>query len=254
METQVAWATGKPGLEDAVLVLQSDTEAYYGRLQKARELIQRAIDSAKRNNSKESAASAKLDLASDYAAFGNAVQARQTVSEGLALASGRDAQVNAALTLAMVGDSASALKLWNKLNKDFPLDTMMQSCWLPTIQAEIELNRSAPAKAIELLQKTRPYELGGKLYPAYVRALANLNLRKGGDAAGDFEKILSQRGVMQNSLLVPLAYLGLARAHAIANDVAGARKSYQDLFALWKDADPNLPILKEAKAEYAKLQ
>jgi tetratricopeptide (TPR) repeat protein/class 3 adenylate cyclase len=254
MERQVAWATGKPGLEDIFLVGQSDTEVYYGRLQKARELIQRAVDSAKRNNSKESAASAKLDLASDYAAFGNAVLARQTVSEGLTLSSGRDARTSAALTLAMVGDSASALKLWNKLNKDFPLDTMTQGCWLPTIQAEIQLSRGAPAKAIEILQTARAYELGGRLYPAYVRGQAYLSMRQSGEAAAEFQKILSQRGVMQNSLLVPLSHLGLARAHAMTSDIAGARKNYQDLFTLWKDADPDIPILKEAKTEYAKLQ
>jgi eukaryotic-like serine/threonine-protein kinase len=254
MEEQVAWAMGKPGLESSLLAVQSDTEVYYGRLQKARTLIQRAVDSAKRANSKEWISNLELDLAGNYAALGDAAQARKTVNEALALDSERDQQMSAALILPMVGDSASAQKLADKLNKTFPLDTMMQRCWLPTIQAEIELSRGAAAKAIDILQIAKPYEVGGRLLPAYVRGLAYLRMRQGGDAAGEFQKILSQRGVMQNSLLVPLAHLGLARAHAITNDVAGARKSYQDLFALWKDADPDIPILKEAKAEYAKLQ
>jgi eukaryotic-like serine/threonine-protein kinase len=213
-----------------------------------------AGDSAKHNDANESAANAELDLAGDEAAFGNAAQARKMVSAALAFASGRDVKMNAALALAMVGDSASAQKLGDKLSKDFPLDTMIQGCWLPTIEAEIELSRGAAAKAIEFLQTTRPYELGGRLFPAYVRGLAYLSLGQGGEAAGEFQKILNQRGVMQNSQLVPLAHLGLARAHALTNDVAAARTSYQDFLALWKGADPDIPILKEAKAEYAKLQ
>jgi eukaryotic-like serine/threonine-protein kinase len=145
-------------------------------------------------------------------------------------------------------------ELGDKLSKDSPLDTMIQGCWLPTIEGEIELSRGAAAKAIEFLQTTRPYELGGRLFPAYVRGLAYLSIGQGGDAAGEFQKILNQRGLVQNSQLVPLAHLGVARAHALTNDVAAARTSYQDFLALWRDADPDIPILKEAKAEYAKLQ
>jgi eukaryotic-like serine/threonine-protein kinase len=254
MQQQVAWAMGKPGMEDDFLSLQFHTEVYYGRLQKGRELTRRAVDSAKRNNNKELAALAELDLAIEEALSGNAPQARQAVTVALASASGRDVQMIAALTLAMAGDAASAQKLGDKLNKDFPLDTMIQGCWLPAIQAEIELSRGNAVKAIELLQTTSPHELGMWLYPAYIRGLAYLRAAKADAAATEFQKILDHRGLLGNSQRISLAHLGLARAHVLSQDTAKARSAYQDFLELWQDADPDIPILKEAKAEYAKLQ
>lgn len=159
-----------------------------------------------------------------------------------------------ALLLSRVGNVARAQKLADKLNKDFPLSTMMQRCWLPTIRAEIELNRGNAAKAIELLQKCSPYELGAALRPAYLRGRAYLRSGQGGAAATEFQKILDHRCMLANDVLVPLAQLGLGRATAFQGGTAKARAAYQDFLRLWKDADPDIPILQQAKAEYAKLK
>jgi len=254
MQQQVAWASGKPEGEDLMLWSQSATAAYYGQLQRARELSQRAVDAAKRSSNNELAALAQLDLAGTVVDFGNAVGASQTVAAALALAPGRDVQVEAAVLLARSGDTAQAGKLADTLSKEHPTDTLIQGCWLPTIRAEIELSRGNLAKAIELLDQAKSYELGAMLFPAYVRGLVYLRGRQGAAAAAEFQKILDHRGLTGVNTLVPLARLDLARARAMSTDISGARTAYQDFFALWKDADPDIPILKQAKAEYAKLQ
>jgi eukaryotic-like serine/threonine-protein kinase len=262
MQQQVSWAMGKPGTEDLLLSAHSDTEAYNGRLAKARDLSQHAVDSAKSNDAKETAAIWAVNQALREAEFGNATQARQFASAALALAPlGRDVQLLAALALARAGDSVTAQKFVDKLNSDFPLSTILQHYWLPIVQAEIELAHGNPARAIEVLHSASTYELGdppqfqpGTLYPVYVRGQAYLRAGNGTAAAEEFQRIIDHRGIVLNFPLGALAHAGLARAYALSGDAARAKGAYQDFFALWKDADPAIPILKEAKAEYAKLQ
>ncbi len=261
MARQVEWATGKPGAEDNLLSSQADTEAFYGRLEKARDLSRRAVESALRNNEKEMAAQWRLDAALREAEFGNLKEARQQVAAALALASTRDVQVLAGLTLVKAGDSAQAWKIAEELEKRFPRNAMINGYWLPTIRAAMEIQRNNPSKAIELLQAASPYDLaspqpgvGGLLQPVYERGQAYLLLHQGDRAAAEFQKFLDHRGIVMNCPLGALAHLGMARAAVLQGDTAKARAAYQDFFTLWKDADPDIPILKEAKAEYAKLQ
>jgi tetratricopeptide (TPR) repeat protein len=261
MDRQVAWAAGKA--EDLLLSSASDTEAYYGRNGKARELSRRAIDSAKRNDQKESAALWQLVAALREAELGNSSEARQQVKTALALASNHDSQILGALAFARAGDSAQAAKMADDLAKRYPEDTIVSDYWLPTIRATIELNGNNGGRAIEILQAAVPCELGiptpaaivgGMLYPIYVRGQAYLKLGQGNKAGEEFQKILDQRIIVLNFITGTLAHLGLARAYALQGDTAKARAAYDDFFTLWKDADPDIPILKEAKAEYAKLE
>jgi len=263
MKRQMAWATGRPGAEDLLLSAQSDTEAFYGRLGKARELSGQAVESARRSDKRETAALWQLNSALREAEVGDGDQARQQVKAGLAIASTRDVQIVAALTLASVGDVARAQGMAEELNKQFPLNTLLGRYWLPSIRAYVEIHRRNPAQALKLLEAATPYDLafpqpqfeeGGLLYPAYVRGLAFMLLHQGREAANEFQKFLDHRGVVLNSVLAALAQYQLARALSLSRDSSGARKAYQDFFALWKDADSDIPILKQAKAEYAKLQ
>jgi eukaryotic-like serine/threonine-protein kinase len=251
MQQQIRWAVGQPGMEERMLWQESDTEAYYGRMRKARELAKRAAGSSRRNGNNESAASGGVGLAREEAELGNTEQAHRVASEALALAPGRSVELQVALLLSRAGDAVQAQKLADKLNNDRPLSTMVQRCWLPTIQAEIELNRRNPAHAIELLQPCSPYELGAGLRPAYLRGRAYLRSGPGGAAATEFQKVLDHRNSMRNDVLVPLAHLGLARAYALSGDAAKSRTAYNDFLNLWKDADADIPILQQAKAEYA---
>ena len=262
MQEQVNWAMGKPDIEDATLSHQSDSEAYYGRLVRARDSSQRAVNSATRSGQQETAAGWKTNEALREAEIGNLTRARQAVSEAFVLSTGRDVEGIAALTLARSGDPAQAEKLANKLNREFPLDTMMQGYLLPTIRAAIELNKNHPQRAVEILQTTVPYELGfatlgvisfGNLYPAYVRGEAYLKAGQGQQAATEFQKLIKHRGIVANFVTGALAHLQLGRAQAMSGDKEAARTSYRDFFTLWKDADLDIPILAQAKAEYAKL-
>ncbi len=263
MKQQADWAIGKPGAEDWMLSLESDTEAWSGRLGKARELSRQAVESARRSDEKEPAALWQANAAIREALFGNADAARQNAAAAVALAPGsRDAEAQAALAYALAGDAAHAQSLADDLAKRFPQDTVVQSVWLPTIRAQIETGRKNPARSIELLQAAAPYELGmlsgsatnSCLYPVYVRAEAYLSAQQGPAAAAEFQKILDHRGLLWNCATGALAHLGLARAYAMQGDTAKARAAYQDFLALWKDADPDIPILIAAKAEYAKLK
>jgi hypothetical protein len=166
-----------------------------------------------------------------------------------------------ALAFARAGDSARAQKLADALHEEFPSNTLMQAYWLPVIHASLALNQGNSARAVELLQPTAPYELAetwqfqlGTMYPAYVRGMAYLKDGQGEEASAQFQKILDHRSVTVNFPLASLVFLQFARARAICDDKDGARKAYQAFFSLWKDADTNIPILKQAKAEYAKLQ
>jgi serine/threonine protein kinase/tetratricopeptide (TPR) repeat protein len=261
MERQVAWAAGKAGSEDLLLSFQSDTEAYYGRLVKARDFSRRAVDSAVRNDSKESAALWQVDAALREAEFGNAAVAKQDVAAALALAPGRDVKLLAGLTLARIGDDARAKAIVEELEKSYGSDTLLKIYWLPTIKAAMELNANNPAQAVVFLEATAPYELGeppqfqlGSMYPVFIRGQAQLIAHNGSAAATEFQKFLEHRGITLNFPLGALAHLELARAYAMQGDTAKAKTAYNDFFALWKDADPDVPILVAAKAEYAKLQ
>jgi serine/threonine protein kinase/tetratricopeptide (TPR) repeat protein len=274
MKQQADWSIGKPGAEDQMLSVESDTEAWSGRLGKARRLSRQAVESARRSGEKEPAALWQANAAIREALFGNAeAAARQNAAASVALAPGsHDAEVQAALAYALAGDAAHAQSLADDLNKRFPQDTVVQSVWLPTIRAQIETSRKNPARSIELLQAATPYDLGmlsasaanSCLYPVYVRAQAYLSAQQGTAAATEFQKILDHRGLLWNCATGALAHLGLARAYALqartlqGADADAARvralSAYQDFLTLWKDADPDIPTLKEAKAEYAKLQ
>jgi predicted Zn-dependent protease len=262
MKQQADWAIGKPGAEYWTLSLESDTEAWSGRLRKARELSRQAIESARRSEEKEPAALWQTYAAIREALFGNANVARHNAAMAVALAPGsRDAEARAALAYALAGDAAQARTFADDLAKLFPQDTAVQAVWLPTIRAQIETGRKNPVRSIELLQKAVPYELGmlsqgapnSCLYPVYVRAEAYLSAQQGAAAAVEFQKILDHRGLVWNCATGALAHLGLAQAYALSGDTAKARLAYQDFLTLWKDADPDIPILKQAKAEYAKL-
>jgi eukaryotic-like serine/threonine-protein kinase len=261
MQQQINWAMGKPGAEDILLSAESDTQAYHGRLQKARELSQQAENSARRNDSKETAAFWQGNEALREAEFGETTEAQNQAQQALALAPGRDVWVESGLALARAGNVVEAEKLADHLNQEFPLDTLMQKYWIPAIWASVELSRKNDDRTVELLQPAIAYELAdpppfatGTMYPAYLRGQAYLASRKGSEAGAEFQKILDHPGVIVNFPLAALAHLGLARARALMGDVAGARTAYQDFFAVWKDADPDIPILKQARAEYEKLR
>jgi serine/threonine protein kinase/tetratricopeptide (TPR) repeat protein len=256
MARQMAWVANKPGQEDFFLGAASATEDYYGRLHRGRKLTQSTIEAGQRNNRKELAAGYEVDAAFTEAEYGNFAQAREGAKSALARAPNRAVQTEAALTLALAGDSAQALALANDLARRFPEATLVSGYWLPAIHAAIEINGNNPAKAIELLQATSALEMSttGNLCPAYLRGQAYLRLRKGNQAAAEFQKLLDHRGLVSISPQGALAHLGLARAYALQGDTAKARAAYNDFFTLWKDADPDIPILIIAKAEYAKLK
>jgi eukaryotic-like serine/threonine-protein kinase len=263
MRQQADWAVGKPGAEDQMLSLESDTEAWSGRLGKARELSRQAVESALRSDEKEPAALWQGNAAIREALLGNADAARQDAAAAAALAPGsRDAEAQAALAYALAGDAAHAQPLADDLAKRFPQGTVVQSVWLPTIRAQIETDRKKAGRGIELLQVAAADELGmlsvsatnSCLYPVYVRAQAHLSAQHGPAAGVEFERIIDHRGLLWNCATGALAHLGLARAHALQGDTAKAKAAYQDFLTLWKDADPDTPVLIAAKAEYAKLQ
>ena len=256
----VSAAMGKPGAEDYLLAMQADTEGWYGKLKDAHELTGRAMDSAQHNDAKETAATYQAAAALREVASGNLEQARAEANAALKLAPNRDVRAIAALALARAGDTAEAEKLAAALDKTFPLSTVVQRYWLPTIRAGVALERRDPNRAIELLKVASTIELGFPtnltmlLCPAYLRGEAYLMLHNGNRAAAEFQKFVDRRGLVANFPWGALARLGLARAYALQGDTAKARAAYQDFLTLWKDADPDVPILKQAKTEYAKLQ
>jgi eukaryotic-like serine/threonine-protein kinase len=256
MKQQFTAAADTPELEPYLVSIQSDTEAYYGRLRNTRSFARGASEFAKRRNSIEESALQQASEGLEEAEVGNDSRAREAEVSALALASTQDVQLRAALAFARAGDVAQSQSLGDSLNRRFAIDTLIQSFYLPTIEAAIALRQNNAAKAIELLDSTRQYELGADrtMYPVYLRGEAYLQRKEGPQAAAEFQKIIDHRGIVQNFLLGALAYLQLGRAKVIAGDKDGARNSYQDFLTLWKDADPDIPILKQAKAEYAKLQ
>jgi tetratricopeptide (TPR) repeat protein len=261
MEQQVAWGAGKPGDEDLLLSAQSDSFAYYGRLGQARDVSRRAVDSAIRSDSKETAALWQANAALREAEFGNAAEARQGVAAALALAPGRDVKVFAALTLARIGETARAKALADDLEKNFGSNSVLKLYWLPTVKAAIELTKGDSAQVLRILEAAAPYELGsppplqiGTLYPAYLRGQAYLLAHNGNAAAAEFQKLLDHSGIVVNFVTASVARVQIARAYAMAGDSAKAKAAYQGFLSSWKDADTDVPVLKEAKAELAKLQ
>ena len=263
MKRQVDAVRGKAGMEDLLFSGESDTQAFYGQLRRARELSAQAIQSALHNGAKETAAQWHLDSALREAEFGNRAQARQEVKMALALSAPREVRILAALAFACIGDLEQARATSNQLQKEYPVNTTLIHYWLPVVRGYIELRSGHPDRTIKLLEEAVPYDLafplpvyseGGTLYPPYVRGQAYLALNQGKEAAAEFQKFIDYRTIVTNYPLASLARLGLARAYALQGDIAKSRSAYQDFFALWKDADPDVPILKEAKSEFAKLR
>jgi len=261
MERQVAWAAGRPGEEDQMLNTDADTQAYYGRMTKARDLARQAADSAVRADAKETAAQWLAFQAVREVEVGNASAARQAIARALALDPGRDVKVLSALALARAGESSQSKTIMAALKKSEPSNTFLKIYWFPVLEASMAIAQHAPDRAVIALEPALPYELGnpppeaiGTLHPAYLRGLAYLDEKNGTAAASEFQKFLDHPGIVQNFLLGSLAHLQLARAYAISGDQTKAKTAYKDFLTLWKDADPDVPILKQAKAEYAKLQ
>ncbi len=261
MEQQLAEVRGSPGDEDPLLSQQSDNEAYYGRLKSAREFSRQAVESAGRAGAKEAAAGWLVNAALREAEYGNPAAALREVREAMGLAPGRDVRALAALAVARAGDLAQAESLLQDLQRSFPANTMIRVYWAPAIGAAIEIGKRNPMRALDLLQTAGPYELGSPppiglatLYPVYLRGEAYLLGHSPDAAEKEFQKILDHQGLVLNFPLNALAHLQLARARNLGGDVAGARQAYGDFVSMWKDADPDVPILRQAKAEYAQLR
>ena len=264
MARQLARVTSVPEeLEDLTLALAADTAAYGGQLREAREFSRRAADSAERKRRKEDAATYRAVSDFREALFGNAAIVRRLATASRGPSSGRDLTYAVALAFAYGGDAQRARALADGLGKWFPEDTIVRFNYLPTLRAKLALLQGSPQEAVEFLEAASPYELGlpsnslynwPNLYPVYVRGEAYLATHQGREAAAEFQKILDHRGVVLNEPIGALAHLQLGRAYALQRDITKARAAYQDFVTLWKNADPDIPILQQAKAEYAKLQ
>jgi eukaryotic-like serine/threonine-protein kinase len=259
MQRAVEGSKGK-ALEAIILSIKAQGEYFQGKAQNAGQTYRQDVELAQRLGMKEFAAKSIIDQAQFEAEIGNPARARQAVSKALGLATDRSTRSAAAILLARTGDAMGSEKLVADLAREFPNDTGLNSVWLPLARASNELRRNNPAKAIALLEPARAYELGtgpygyGYYWPNYVRGEAFLTAHEGEKATAEYRKILENRGVDATSPFYSLARLGLGRAYALQGDTTKAKTAYQDFFALWKDADRDVPILKEAKAEYAKLQ
>jgi tetratricopeptide (TPR) repeat protein/predicted Ser/Thr protein kinase len=263
MAQQVSWARDRPGKANALLSMEASTAAYFGRLSAARDLSRQAAASASQAGAKELATGCEAAAALWEALYGNTAAARQHSSAGMAKSDGRDAQFAAALALAFVGDSARARVLSDDLAERFPEDTIVRLNYVPSVRAQLALGASGGApKALDILSVASPFERGtsgsntfwANLYPIYVRGEAYLASHQGAEAAAEFQKILDWPGVALNEPIAALAPLGLARAYALAGDATKSGAAYEDFLTLWKDADPDIPVLVTAKSEYAKLK
>jgi len=253
MKEQIDWAKGHPG-EFTMRNLEANAAASTGQLNKARQLFQQSVDLVVSHGFKEASAGIIASLAGFEAVCGNDSDARQNAKTALAGSRGLDVEYSAAYPLARAGDIAQARAIADALTKRFPLNTFVNRVEVPIILATIEIHRSNPARAVELLQASSSYELGeyAGLTPVYVRGEAYLQMREGSKAAEEFQRILDHHG--SDPFDYAFAHLGLARAYSLQGDSTRARTAFQDFFALWKDADPEIPILRAAKSEYAKLQ
>jgi serine/threonine protein kinase len=263
MAGQVAGSTGKPGIESTLLANEADTAAFYGRLGRARAFSRRAVESAEQAEEKGAAATFTAQSGLREALFGNADEARRLATLAMKRSTDRDVQYGSALAFAYTGDDGRTQAMLDDMAKRFPEDTLVQFNYLPTLRAKPAVSRGNFAEALEILRATTSYELGQStssaygwtaLYPVFVRGEAYMAAHQGSEAASEFRKILDHLGVALNEPIGARARLGLARAYALQGETAKARAAYQDFLTLWKDADPEIPILKQAKAEYAKLQ
>jgi eukaryotic-like serine/threonine-protein kinase len=260
MQEQVAWATGRQGAEDLMLAEESDTEAYRGRFVAARKFSQLAVNSAKSAQSTESAANWSAREAWREGEIGRVSVVREKTMGALKLKPAQSVRALTTLALARGGDTVEASKRADELNQEFPLDTFIQNYWLPCIRAAIAVAKNNPGEAIRILQVAKTYELAmfwgtlPTMQPTYLRGEAYLKAGQGREAAAEFQTILTHSGVAVNFLSSALARLQLGRAQLMMGDKDAARKSYQDFLTLWKDADPDIPVYKQAKAEYAKLR
>ena len=261
MERQVADATGKPGVDDQILFLESETAAYNGEFAKSRELTRRAADSAERTNENETAAEYLGHSAVREALVGNMDAAKQDAKTSILRSDSRQGNAYSAIALALAGDSAQAARLSDDLRKNFPADTIVQYDDLPMIRAATALHSGDASRAVEALAEAEPYELGQTnysftfaLYPVYLRGQAYLAAKQGAAAQVEFQKILDHYSVVGNQPIGALARLGLARSYTLQGDIPKARAAYSDFLSLWKNADPDVPLLKQAKVEFAKLK
>jgi eukaryotic-like serine/threonine-protein kinase len=263
MERAAALSRGNPGAEGPLSKHEALVLAYSGHLQQARRKLQPGVDVARKAGQLERAALWETGAALREAFFGNGAAAKRGATAVLEISKGRDVEYGAALALALSGDSSGAQTLANDLGKRFPEDTSAQTSYLPVLRALLAVNRGEPTKAIELLQVSVPYELGvplswfsgsfGNMYPAYVRGEAYLAAHQGAEAAAEFRKILDHRGIVATDPIGALAHLQLGRALVLSGDKTKAKAAYLDFLTLWKDADPDIPILIAAKREYAGL-
>jgi tetratricopeptide (TPR) repeat protein len=261
MSRQAAAVAGKTGDEDLLLALEADTAAYFGHLGRAREFSRQASNSARRAGENETAATYEAVAALREGLFGNADKAVQRRELAKQRSGGPDKYYAVVMALAYSGDSAPELA--DDFSESFPENTVVQFNYLPTLRAKLALNRSNPQQALDTLDVAAPYELGlptswfynwPNLYPVYVRGEGYLAAHQGKEAAAEFQKILYHRGIVLNEPIGVLAQMQFGRACALQGNTTKARAAYQDFLTLWKDADPDIPILKQAKAEYAKLQ
>lgn len=259
MQKQLDWYAEKPDEADSMLGTRAEVEAFSGHLDTARELIRLAAQQAQHAGDREGEAFLQIQEAQWELEFGNTERARQQAAAALPETSSRGTQLFAALILASAGDAARAQAVASRVSKRFPQDTLVNGFWLPAIGAAIELQRNNAARAIDLLQAAVPYELADSdtsapLYPAYLRGEAYLRLHQGAQAAAEFQKFIDHRCLVAARPMGPLAHVQLGRAYVLQGDTGKAKAAYQDLLTLWKDADPGIPILNEAKSEYAKLR
>lgn len=261
MQREVSEALKKSDSDDLILSFESDTAAYGGHFAQARELTKRAEEAASRSGHKGTVPAYEAEAAVREALVGNLDLAKRQAKDALALGNGPDVETLSAAVLAMAGASADVARLVDDLGKRYPENTPVQFNSLPVIRASVALERGEPEKAIEALAAATPYELGQTgqevslvLFPIYVRGEAYLSANNGAAAAAEFQKMLAWPGLVQNELIGPLAHLGLGRAYALSGDGGKARIEYQNFLTLWKDADPGIPVLKKARAEYAKLR
>ena len=255
MKREEAQARGKTGLEDRMADSEARAFAYSGQLEEARKMSRQAADLARQVSERETEASYESEAALWEALFGDASAARQATTAALGLSKSRDVEYAVAFAEALSGDSSGAQRLTDDISQRFPEDTIVEFTYKPTLSALLALSHNQPSKAVELLQVAVPYELGtGSLYPAYLRGEAYLAARQGQEAAIEFQKILDHRGIVLSDPIGALAHLQLGRAYSLAGNSAKAKAAYQDFLTLWEDADPDIPILNQAKAEYANLQ
>jgi eukaryotic-like serine/threonine-protein kinase len=267
MEGEAAQSRGKPALDDWMSNAAGFVAAYSGHLEDARTMSQRAADLARKADRRETEALYEADASVREALFGNALAARRRAGDAIELSKSRDVEYEAAFAIALAGDSSRSQALMEDLARRFPQDTVVRFSYVPTVRALVAMNHNQPLEAIELLQTAISYEAGtpieggsefllgaGSFYPAYVRGLAHLAAHQGPEAAAEFHKILDHRGTVLSDPTGAVAHVQIARAYVMAGDPGKAKQAYQKFLTLWKDADPDIPIFKQAKAGYAQLR